>query len=99
VLCRNKSPSEFFRLRVLANYVSRYVLDQILFSTSTEGIVSLIHEYLTPVSENVRGGKVEVNDFIVHLVVGRVSHRQNGRCRLKLSPSSVMPSDKLFPSG
>jgi len=46
----------------------RYVLEQILSGEPTEVVVENIHEYLNTVGENVRGGKIKLDDFIVHKV-------------------------------
>lgn len=48
--------------------VSRYVLDQILSGEPTEIVVENIHEYLTTVRDDVRGGKIKLEDFIVYKV-------------------------------
>lgn len=45
--------------------LDRYVLDQILSGESTETVVENIHEYLTSLGQNVRDGKVKLDDFIV----------------------------------
>ncbi|TFK39510.1 DNA polymerase alpha catalytic subunit [Crucibulum laeve] len=55
----------------LSKTVSQYVLDQILSGEATENVVENIHEYLTTISENVRGGKVKVEDFIVFKRLGK----------------------------
>jgi DNA polymerase alpha subunit A len=47
----------------------RYVLDQILSGEATEVVVDNIHEYLTTIGQNVRDGKVRLDDFIVFKVV------------------------------
>jgi DNA polymerase alpha subunit A len=44
------------------------VLDQILSSAPTEEVVEHIHEYLASIGENVRAGKVKIEDFIVFKV-------------------------------
>lgn len=48
--------------------VCRYVLDQILSGEVTEVVVERIHEYLSTMSEDVRGGKVKLDEFIIHKV-------------------------------
>lgn len=47
---------------------SRYVLEQILSGEPTEVVVENIHEYLNTIGENVRGGKIKLEDFIVFKV-------------------------------
>jgi DNA polymerase alpha subunit A len=44
------------------------VLDQILCGEATEIVVENIHEYLTTVGEDTRGGKVKMDDFIIFKV-------------------------------
>ncbi|EGN95137.1 hypothetical protein SERLA73DRAFT_77147 [Serpula lacrymans var. lacrymans S7.3] len=56
---------------VLSKSVSQYVLDQILSGEATETVVERIHEYLATVGENVRGGKVKLDDFIVYKRLGK----------------------------
>lgn len=46
----------------------RYVLDQILSGEAAEDAVQQIHDYLTTVGQNVREGKVKLEEFIVHKV-------------------------------
>ncbi|EIW79037.1 hypothetical protein CONPUDRAFT_126817 [Coniophora puteana RWD-64-598 SS2] len=55
----------------LSKNVSQYVLDQILSGEATEIVVEQIHEYLTSVSENVRSGKIKVDDFIIFKRLGK----------------------------
>lgn len=45
-----------------------YILDQILSGDDAETVVERIHEYLKLMGENIRGGKVEMEDFIVFKV-------------------------------
>lgn len=49
----------------------RYVLDQILSGEATEIVVEKIHEYLTTVGEDVRAGKVKLDDFIIFKRLGK----------------------------
>ena len=49
----------------------RYVLDQILSGEATEVVVENIHEYLTTVGEDVRAGKVKLDDFIIFKRLGK----------------------------
>ena len=46
----------------------RYVLTKILSGDATEDVVANIHEYLTNVGQNVRDGKVKLEEFIIHKV-------------------------------
>lgn len=46
----------------------RYVLEQILSGEATEVVVERIHEYLTNVGEDVRAGKIKLDDFIIFKV-------------------------------
>jgi hypothetical protein len=46
----------------------RYVLDRILSGEVTEAVVELIHEYLTTLGENIREGKIKLDEFIVFKV-------------------------------
>lgn len=51
-----------------ANILVRFVLEQILSGEATENVVENIHEYLSTVSENVRAGKIKLDEFIVFKV-------------------------------
>ncbi|KAJ6561161.1 DNA polymerase family B-domain-containing protein [Mycena vulgaris] len=55
----------------LSKNVSQYVLDQILSGDATEDVVQHIHDYLTTVGQNVREGKVKLDEFIVHKRLGK----------------------------
>ena len=44
------------------------MLEQILSGEATENVVENIHEYLTTVGENVRAGKIKLEEFIVYKV-------------------------------
>ncbi|TFY64658.1 hypothetical protein EVJ58_g2476 [Rhodofomes roseus] len=55
----------------LSKNVSQYVLDQILSGEATEVVVENIHEYLTTVREDVRAGKVKLDDFIIFKRLGK----------------------------
>ena len=46
----------------------RYVLDQILSGEATEIVVERIHGYLGTISEDIRGGKVPMDQFIIYKV-------------------------------
>jgi DNA polymerase alpha subunit A len=45
------------------------VLDQILSGEATETVIERIHEYLATMSEEVRAGKVPMDDFIIFKVI------------------------------
>ncbi|KDQ50145.1 hypothetical protein JAAARDRAFT_74363 [Jaapia argillacea MUCL 33604] len=55
----------------LSKNVSQYVLEQILSGDATETVVERIHEYLTTIGENVREGKIKVDEFIVFKRLGK----------------------------
>ena len=48
----------------------RYVLDQILSGEMTEIVVEHIHEYLRSVGENIRAGRMKLEDYIIFKVCG-----------------------------
>jgi hypothetical protein len=47
---------------------NRYVLDQILSGEMTEIVVEKIHEYLRSVGENIRTGRMKLEDFVIFKV-------------------------------
>lgn len=47
---------------------NRYVLDRILSGEATETVVEQIHDYLVTIGEDVRAGKVKLDEFIVFKV-------------------------------
>ena len=55
----------------LSKTVSQYVLDQILSGEATEVVVERIHEYLTTIGEDVRAGKIKLDEFIIHKRLGK----------------------------
>ncbi|KAG6865128.1 hypothetical protein C0991_004969 [Blastosporella zonata] len=55
----------------LSKNVSQYVLDQILSGEATENVVESIHDYLRTIGENVREGKVKIEDFVVFKRLGK----------------------------
>ncbi|KAH8116362.1 hypothetical protein DFH11DRAFT_1580132 [Phellopilus nigrolimitatus] len=55
----------------LSKNVSQYVLNQILSGEATETVVENIHEYLSTIGENVRGGKTGLEEFIVFKRLGK----------------------------
>ncbi|PFH53233.1 hypothetical protein AMATHDRAFT_54925 [Amanita thiersii Skay4041] len=55
----------------LSKNVSQYVLERILSGDLTETAIENIHEYLTSVGENVRNGKVRLEDFIIFKRLGK----------------------------
>ncbi|KAJ6485791.1 hypothetical protein C8R45DRAFT_829069 [Mycena sanguinolenta] len=55
----------------LSKNVSQYVLNQILSGDAPEDVVQNIHQYLTTVGQNVREGKVKLEDFTVFKRLGK----------------------------
>jgi DNA polymerase alpha subunit A len=55
----------------LSKTVSQYVLDQILSGEATENVVERIHEYLTTIGEDIRGGKIKLDEFIIFKRLGK----------------------------
>ena len=55
----------------LSKAVSQYVLDQILSGEATEVVVERIHEYLTTTSDDIRCGKIKLDEFIIHKRLGK----------------------------
>lgn len=55
----------------LSKTVSQYVLDRILSGEATEIVVERIHEYLTTIGEEVRGGKIKLDEFIIFKRLGK----------------------------
>ena len=55
----------------LSKTVSQYVLDQILSGDPTEVVVERIHEYLTTMGDDIRCGKVKLDEFIIHKRLGK----------------------------
>ena len=51
--------------------VRRYVLDQILSGEATEVVVERIHEYLTEIGQNIRSGKIKLDEFIIFKRLGK----------------------------
>jgi DNA polymerase alpha subunit A len=55
----------------LSKAVSQYVLDQILSGEATEIVVKHIHKYLTTIDEDVRAGKIKLDEFIIYKQLGK----------------------------
>ncbi|KAK0553775.1 DNA-directed DNA polymerase alpha catalytic subunit pol1 [Tilletia horrida] len=55
----------------LSKAVSSYVLEQILSGDSTENVIARIHEYLEQMGNEVREGKIPVEDFTIHKRLGK----------------------------
>jgi len=55
----------------LSKAVSQYVLDQILSGETTEVVVERIHEHLTTIGDDVRCGKIKLDEFIIHKRLGK----------------------------
>lgn len=55
----------------LSKTVSQYLLDQILSGEATEVVVERIHEYLTTIGDDIRCGKIKLDEFIIHKRLGK----------------------------
>ncbi|MBW0461024.1 hypothetical protein O181_000739 [Austropuccinia psidii MF-1] len=55
----------------LAKDASQYILQQILSGLSTELVVEKIHEYLAQLGKDVKDGKKELEDFVIHKKLGK----------------------------
>lgn len=55
----------------LSKNVSQYVLDQILSGEETEIVVERIHEYLSNIGNDVREGKIKLDEFIIFKRLGK----------------------------
>jgi len=44
------------------------LIKQILSGEATQNVVELIHEYLATIGENVHGGKIKMDEFIIFKV-------------------------------
>ncbi|KAJ4470185.1 DNA polymerase family B-domain-containing protein [Lentinula aciculospora] len=55
----------------LSKNVSQYVLNRILSGEATEIVVEQIHEYLTSVGENVRGGTYQLDEYVINKRLGK----------------------------
>ncbi|PPQ69598.1 hypothetical protein CVT26_001586 [Gymnopilus dilepis] len=55
----------------LSKGASAYVLEQILSGEATESVVENIHEYLTTLGQEVRGGKKPLEEFIIFKRLGK----------------------------
>jgi hypothetical protein len=64
----SRSKYHYHSTTIIDLHFLRYVLEQILSGEATENVVENIHEYLTTVGENVRGGKTKVDEFIIFKV-------------------------------
>lgn len=72
----------------LSKSVSQYVLEQILSGAATEDVVENIHTYLTSISQDVREGKVKLDEFIIFKVpskhcfpINSVNHLSSSEAR------------------
>lgn len=61
----------------LSKAVSQYVLEQILSGEATETVVENIHDYLSTMSDDVRNGKVKLDDFIIFKVSYLSEHSES----------------------
>jgi DNA polymerase alpha subunit A len=55
----------------LSKTVSQYVLDQILSGEATEVVIENIHEYLSTMGEDVRAGRINLDEFIIFKRLGK----------------------------
>ena len=55
----------------LSKNASKYVLDKILSGQPTEVVVEEIHDYLTSLGENIRAGKVPLEQYIIFKRLGK----------------------------
>ncbi|KAH8832882.1 hypothetical protein DL96DRAFT_1583755 [Flagelloscypha sp. PMI_526] len=55
----------------LSKRVSQFVLDKILSGEDKDAVVSAIHDYLTKIGQDVRDGKVSLDEFIIHKRLGK----------------------------
>lgn len=55
----------------LNKQVSTYVLEQILSGEATETVVERIHTYLQRVAEDVREGRIPLDDYVIHKRLGK----------------------------
>ncbi|KAL0579487.1 DNA-directed DNA polymerase alpha catalytic subunit pol1 [Marasmius crinis-equi] len=62
---------EYCELSKNVSHGNRYVLTKILSGEPTEIVIEQIHEYLTTVGENVRGGHIKLDDFTIHKRLGK----------------------------
>lgn len=53
---------------ILIVLLHRFVLDKILSDEATEIVVEKIHEYLATLGEDVRAGKIPLDDYIIFKV-------------------------------
>lgn len=72
----------------------RHVLDKILSGEPTETVIEEIHEYLTSLGENVRAGRVELDQYIIYKVRSPCSHLTR---RLLLTLLSVYRNSERTP--
>ncbi|KAJ3888202.1 DNA polymerase family B-domain-containing protein [Lentinula edodes] len=55
----------------LSKNVSQFVLERILSGEATEIVVEQIHDYLTSVGENVRGGTYQLDAYVINKRLGK----------------------------
>ncbi|PCH44462.1 hypothetical protein WOLCODRAFT_105176 [Wolfiporia cocos MD-104 SS10] len=55
----------------LSKNVSQYVLEQILSGEATETVVERVHDYLTMMGQDVRAGRIKLDEFIVFKRLGK----------------------------
>ncbi|CAK5267409.1 unnamed protein product [Mycena citricolor] len=55
----------------LSKNVSQYVLDQILSGDPQDDVIQNIHDFLTNIGQNVRDGKVKLEEFVIFKRLGK----------------------------
>ncbi|KAH9821499.1 hypothetical protein DFH28DRAFT_1078854 [Melampsora americana] len=55
----------------LSKDASQYILQHVLSGDPTEIVVEKMHEYLTQLGEDVKAGKKDLEDFIIHKKLGK----------------------------
>lgn len=51
--------------------MNRFVLDKVLYGKSTEDVVTEIHEYLTTIGQDLKEGKIDLDNLIVNKRLGK----------------------------
>ena len=77
---------------MLTETSDRYALDQILSGEMTEIVVEHIHEYLRSVGENVRAGRMKLEDFIIFKVCTWSCGSDGNACQTLLLTSELLDS-------
>lgn len=75
----------------LSHDVGYYILGQILGQTSREDLVENCHEYLQQVAEDVKGGRVAIDKYIIHKGLTKKPEVLGPHARLPLTRTSGLP--------